>query len=152
MKLTVPFSAAISVDQSNYGTQLICSVRGSREVTGTAHTLHYSMLTTLGFSPPGICTSALSNFRCPSSQLPGLVGSGLDPNRRGLASFGQSPGLQPFSCTSPTPMSPISPCFYHEMPSPALSPSTTCNARTRLSLFLSFPQDITWLLQGSCCI
>lgn len=108
------------------------------------------------FCPPGICTSTLSNFRCPSSQLPGFVGSGIDPNRRGLTSFGQSPGLLHFSCTSPallqTLMSPRSPFFYQGMSSPALSPSTTCNARAKLPLLLSFDQDITWLSQVSCCV
>lgn len=92
------------------------------------------------FSPRGICTSTFSNFRCPASQLPGFVGSGLDPTRRGLTSFGQSPGLLPFSCTSPTLMSPRSPCFYHGMSSPALSLSTTFNARARLPYFSLFPK------------
>lgn len=93
------------------------------------------------FSPPGICTSALSNFMCPSSQLPSLVGSGLDPNRRGLTYFGQSLGLLPFSCTSPN--TDVFQITLHGMSSPTPSPSTTCNARARLPLFLSFPRDIS---------
>ena len=102
--------------------------------------------------PPGIHTSALGNFRHPSSLLLGLVGSVSDPNRRGLSSFGPCPGLLFPSCTSPVLMAPRSLCLYHGVSLPALSLSSTCSARARLSLFLLFSQDITQLTQDSCYV
>lgn len=81
LNLTVAFSAAISVDQSHYGTQLIWESRGQDRPQQQPALFITPCLQHSDFCPHGICSSTLSNFRCPSSQLPGLVGSGIIPKQ-----------------------------------------------------------------------
>lgn len=135
LKFTVAFTAAICVHQSHYGTQLIHSSGGQERPQRQLTLCITPCLQHWDCPLPGICTSALINFRCPYLLLPGLVGSAPDPNKRGLTHFGSSPRLLPVFCTSSMLMAPRSPCPYHGVSSLALSLSPTCNARVR-HLFL----------------
>lgn len=128
LKFILAFSAAFSVDQSHYGTKLLCSFGGQLFITQSLQ--HWDL------AAPGICISALSNFRHSSLLLPVLVGSMLDPNRRGLASSGPSPGLLPLPCTSPVLMAPRSPCLYYGVSSPLPLHYLQCQGKaTLISLF-----------------
>lgn len=135
LKFTLAFSTAFSAGQSHYGRHLLCSFWGQERPEQQPTVFIAPRLRHWDLSPPGICTSALSNFRCQTQT--GKISHLLDH----LQSH------YPFSCTSPMLMAHRSPCFYHGVLSPALSLSVTCNTRARLPLFLFFPQDIAWLTQ-----